>query len=379
MQTGRKLRLLAASFAAALVLAGCGGGGGTEPPRTSISKVVVAGDSLADVGTFGYKFTVQNSADPAAGYPVYPQIVAANFGVTSQCAFFRSSNGVSFTTTAGCTNFAVGDSRIFNPASHGGDTAPYAVSMQLATALQANGGSYAATDLLVVDGGGNDAADLVSAYLAAASSPATYQAFLLQLLTPAELAAASSPEAAAGLYMQKLADRYYAMIKTNALDKGATHVAVLNIPNITLTPRLQQVLAGVTAQAGAARAEALRGAVVQWLSAFNARLQADVAGDTRVALVDFYADMTDEISNPTQYGLSNVTTPACPVTGSSGGLPTYTFTTCTSAALDAAPPAGMTAGWWKTYTFSDSFHPTPFAHSLLASSVSRAIARAGWL
>jgi hypothetical protein len=84
MQTG-KLHLLAAAFAAAALLAGCGGGGGTEGPRSDIQKVTVAGDSLADVGTFGMKFTVQNAADPAAGFPIFPQLVAQNFGIASQC------------------------------------------------------------------------------------------------------------------------------------------------------------------------------------------------------------------------------------------------------------------------------------------------------
>lgn len=366
MQTGRKLRLLAAAFAAAAVLAGCGGGGGSDGPRVPISKVVVAGDSLADVGVTGIKFTVQNSADPA-GFPIFPQIVASNFGVTGQCNYFTTTAA----TNAACTNFAVGGGRILGSSIQD-------IPTQLATAAQVNG-SYGARDLLIVDGGGNDAADLVTAYLGAQANPAAYQTFILRLLTPAELAAAGSPEAANALYMQKLADRYYGAIKTNTLDKGATHVAVLNIPDITLTPRFQQVLAGVTAQAGATRAQQLQAGIRQWVGAFNARLKTNIGTDARVALVDFYADFTDQVLNPSVYGVSNSTTPACPVTGTSGGLPSYTFTTCTSAALDAAPPAGATAGWWQAYAFSDSFHPTPFGHRLLASSVSRAIARAGWI
>jgi phospholipase/lecithinase/hemolysin len=94
--------------------------------------------------------------------------------------------------------------------------------------------------------------------------------------------------------------------------------------------------------------------------------------------VDFYADFTDEVNNPANYALSNAADASCPVTGvGSDGLPSYTFPTCTSAALDALP--GKTAGWWKSYAFSDGFHPTPLGHGLLAASVSRALARAGWL
>ena len=95
-------------------------------------------------------------------------------------------------------------------------------------------------------------------------------------------------------------------------------------------------------------------------------------------MVDFYSDFADEVANPAGYGLSNAAETACPVTGKgSDGLPTYSFPTCTSAALDST--AGKTAGWWKTYAFSDGFHPTPMGHNLLAASVSRALARAGWL
>jgi outer membrane lipase/esterase len=387
MTTGRTLRLLAAALAGAAILAGCGGGGGTEPPRASIARVVVAGDSLADAGTFGLKFTVQNAAS-AAGFPIYPQIVAQDFGVAAPCNFYVFT-GSTFVpnTTAGCTDFAVGGGRIVNPASNGGVTAPFDIPVQLATAVQVAGGSWTSTDLLIVDGGGNDAADLVTAYLGAgtgAGGLANYQAFLAQQLDAATIAATlpqpNGAALAAGLYMQKLADTYYGAIKANALDKGATHVAVQNVADITLTPRFQQVLGAVGNSSGAAAATQLQGAIRQWLSAFNSRLAADVGGDARVALVDFYADMTDEMAHPASYGLTNVTTPACPITGVDGsGLPTYTFATCTSAALDAKPPSGATAGWWQTYAFSDSFHPTPFGHRLLAASVSRAIARAGWL
>ncbi len=387
MTTGRTLRLLAAALAGATILAGCGGGGGTEPPRASIARVIVAGDSLADVGTFGMKFTVQDSTS-TAGFPIFPQIVAQDFGVNSQCNFYVFT-GSTFVpnSTAGCTNYAVGGGRIVNPASNGGVTAPFDIPVQLATALQVTGGSWKDTDLLIVDGGGNDAADLVTAYLGAstgAGGVANYQAFLAQQLDGATIAATlpqpNGAAIAAGLYMQKLGDTYYAAIKANALDTGATHVAVLNAPDITLTPRFQQVLGAVTNSSGATASAQLQAAIRQWVSAFNSELQAKVNGDGRVALVDFYSDFSDEIAHPASYGLTNVTTPACPITGlDTSGLPTYNFAVCTTAALDASPPSGLTAGWWQTYAFSDSFHPTPFGHHLLAASVSRAIARAGWL
>ena len=52
---------------AACLLAACGGGGSDTTPASAVTSVKVAGDSLADSGTFGYKFTVQGSAATGAG------------------------------------------------------------------------------------------------------------------------------------------------------------------------------------------------------------------------------------------------------------------------------------------------------------------------
>ena len=377
---------LVAALAASLGLVGCGGND-SLPTKTPISKVYVMGDSLADAGTFGIKFTVQDASNPK-GFPIWPQIVASNFGLDAlaQCNFYSLNfdGSLRAAPNAACTNFAIGGGRVYAKASDGDPTSPLNVGVQMAT--KASLGAYTANDLVLIDGGGNDAADLVGAYLGASSGAAgvaAYQAFLLQQLdatTVGTLLSVPNTGAAqaAGAYMQKLADTFYGQIKAQVLDKGATHVAVLNMPDITLTPRFRMVLAGVTQQAGAATAQALQGAIRQWISAFNAKLQANIGTDARVALVDFYADFTDEVNNPANYALSNATDASCPVTGlGSDGLPTYTFPTCTSAALDAMP--GKTAGWWKTYAFSDGFHPTPLGHGLLAASVSRALARAGWL
>jgi outer membrane lipase/esterase len=368
--TRRALALTA--FAAAALVAACGGGGDAAGPKQSFTRLIVAGDSIADVGVFGAKFTVQNAAAPAAGYPIYPEIVGSNYGLSGQCNFFASSTGgASFTTKAGCTNYAVGSGRVFNTAAQGGQSAPFAVPMQLATAVAAAGGSWKTTDLILVDGGGNDAADLITGYL---SGQSAYTTVLLQQLDSATIGATLAQQSGlltGGLYMQKLADTYYNAIKANTLDKGATHVAVLNMPDVTLTPRLKAVMAQVAAAQGATLAAQLDGAFKQWVAAFNTQLAARIAGDTRVALVPFAEDFTDEVNNPAAYGLTNATTPSCPVSG----FPA----TCLDTTLNAAPPAGLAANWWSTWAFADGFHPTPYGHRLLAASISRALARAGWL
>ena len=368
---------------AALGLTACGGNDAL-PPKASVSKVYVMGDSLADVGTFGLKFTVQDASNPK-GFQIWPQLVANAMGVdgSAQCNVFSFANNTfGLNSTAGCTNYAIGGGRIIAGASNGGAASPINVGVQMG--MRAAAGNYSASDLVLIDGGGNDAADLVGAYLGASSAAGlqAFQAFLAQQLDAATIGAllpqTNGAALAAGAYMQTLADTFYGQIKAQVLDKGATRVAVLDMPDITLTPRFQAVLGGVAAASNAATAQALQGAIRQWIGAFNARLASRFAGDSRVAVVPFYADFTDEVNNPASYQLSNVTTASCPVVGlDSQGLPNYSFPTCTSAALDALP--GKTPGWWKSYAFSDGFHPTPFGHQLLAASVSRALARAGWL
>ena len=371
------------TMVAALGLTACGGND-PLPPKASVGKVYVMGDSLADAGTFGLKFTVQDATNPK-GFQIWPQLVANAMGLdgSQQCNVFTFANNTfGLNTTPGCTNYAIGGARVIAGASNGGAASPLNVGVQLG--LRAAAGNYSASDLVLIDGGGNDAADLVGAYLGASSAAGlqAFQAFLGQQLDAATIGAllpqTNGPALAAGAYMQTLADTFYGQIKAQVLDKGATRVAVLDMPDITLTPRFRAVLTGVAAATNAATAQALQGAIRQWIGAFNARLASRFAGDSRVAVVPFYADFSDEVNNPASYQLSNVTDAACPVVGlGSDGLPAYSFPTCTSAALDALP--GKTPGWWKSYAFSDGFHPTPFGHQLLAASVSRALARAGWL
>jgi phospholipase/lecithinase/hemolysin len=378
---------VAAACAAALLVS-CGGGGGDTTTRAQVGSLKVAGDSLADVGTFGYKFTVQGSASL-----IYPERVAQSFGLGTGCSFFKFT-GTTFipNPTAGCTNFAVGGGVINGPGSGLTASDPRNLNVQLSAAVA--GGNYAATDLLLVDGGGNDAATLVGAYLKAATDGgASYLAVLGTQLTPAQVAAAAAG-GAAGLatagstYMTALADTYYGLIKSLALDKGAQRVAVLNMPGITNTPRFQTVLDSIAAANGGGTAGATARAQSEalfkgWVVAFNTQLATRASGNAAVAVVDFYTSFNDQVANPAQFTLTNVKTPACPITGvGSDGLPTYTFPTCTDAALSAqTPPAGATGGanWWRSYAFSDSFHPTPYGHQLLAQLISRTLATAGWL
>jgi phospholipase/lecithinase/hemolysin len=316
-----RYRILAASLATAGLLAACGGGSGADTtPRAKITSVKVMGDSLSDSGTFGYKFTVQNATLTGAGSnQVWAERVAGLYNV-SLCPRF---NGTSFTPNTSCNNYAVGGGRIYYPSA---PTAPISITQQI---LLAGAAGFTADDLAVIDGGANDAADVVGAFLAASRDQgASFQALLSTKIDAATLGALlqqgqTGMAQAGGLYMQNLAKGFVSSIQTNVLGKGAT----------------------------------------------------------RVAIIDFYSEFRQQMADPAQYAYTNVKKPACPATGvGSDGLPTYSFPTCTEAALSASIPVGETsANWWKSYAFADSFHPTPYGHQQMSQLASRTLARAGWL
>lgn len=369
------------TVALAAVLASCGGG-------SDVTAVKVAGDSLADAGTFGFKFTVQGAS--LTQTRIWTDHVADAADVDPLCPRYTATgpNTVAANPAAGaCTSHAVGGARI-NVAGTAGDGTPFSVLQQL---RDLGASPYGERDVLLVDGGGNDAADLIGAYLGAGSDGgAAFVGLLGELLSPPQVAQAvaggtTGLAQAGGLYMAALADTLVDTLQTQALAKGAKRVVVVNAPDVTRTPRFQAVLAGV-AQAsgggatGAAVAEQIATLARSWVGAFNGRLAQRLAGEPRVAVVDFYSALNQWLASPAAYGLSNTTTPACPVTGTDAqGLPAYSIQTCTEAALTTAAPAGAGAGWWNTYVFSDNFHGTPRTNLLMGNLVNDTLAARGWL
>jgi outer membrane lipase/esterase len=390
----KKLKLVLGAALAAALVAGCGGGGGSAvSTNLAGGSVKVVGDSLADSGVFGFKWAMQgNAANPML---LWTDRIAATFG-GALCPRYGATSATTVAlnpAAAACTSYAVGGGRINFPlAATTGFAIPEQMK-QLATEKP-----YSPNDLLLVDGGGNDAADLVGAYIKAGQGSAGDFVGLTGSLGVSITAPGAAGLAQAGTaYMQALADKFYSDIKVQALDKGARKVAVLNMPGITNTPRFQDTLnliaAGTAAAtpgddatkaaAGAAARAQSEALFKSWVEAFNARLASKFAGESRVLVIDFYSSFNDQIANPAQYGLTNVKTPACPTTGTGAdGLPTYNAAACTADSLSATtPPAGAVGGsnWWKTYAFSDGFHPTIYGYQLLGQLVAKELAVKGWL
>jgi phospholipase/lecithinase/hemolysin len=377
----RFVKQLALGSITVVLLAACGGGS-EIPLKVQIKSVKVIGDSLSDsgtfngIGSFGRVFSVQDSSTQ-----IWPELVAASFGITSLCNTFKFTGATYVAnTTPGCTNFAVGGALIQNTSAQGGALSPLSIPYQLVAAAT-TATTYSASDLLLIDGGGNDAAGLTGAILADQTLTA-FNAFTANLGIAAAISQATA--AARGSdYMKKLADSFSQSVKTYALDKGASRVVIVNLPGITNTPRFVATLNQISAAygggvAGAAAKTQTDQMVRAWIAAYNAQLATNFSGNSSVVIVDLNTEMDNQIANPAQYGLTNVTTPLCPSSGASA----VTWLQCNATALsNQAPPAGSNgkADWWKTYAFSDEFHPTPYGHKLLAQLVNKSLVSAGWL
>lgn len=354
-----------AAMLAALVLTACGGG---APP---VSAVKVVGDSLADSGTFGFKFTVQ-------GNPIWTDLVAQSVDAPPLCPRYKALSAsvvVPNPDAAACNSYAVGGARINPPGAEPADSSPFSVVQQLKTLAAEQ--RFKPDELLLVDGGGNDVADLVSAYLKAGTPVAaggdggqSYGALLGELLTPAEVGAnLANPLAAGSMYMTRLADLLADTVEQQALLRGARRVVVVNVPDVTVTPRFLFVLQVVAAQSSPANAAGIKTLTGLWVNAFNTQIQKRLAKYPQIVMVDFNGLLNQWVSNPSAYGLTNVTTPACPNIAPAGQEPSYFLGGCNEALLNAK----FSGDGWKSYVFSDNFHGTPRTNELVADAVMEAV------
>jgi outer membrane lipase/esterase len=401
------LRIVAASLLA-LGLASCGGGGGSKNSNpTGVTSVRVFGDSIADSGTFGIKFTVNNAGPGGSATPIWTELVANTLGLPSVCPFF-SIAGTSVATAPACKSYAVGGGRINNLTNKDAppsNTNPWSIphQMELAFSTFAAAGAAAAfpaNELILVDGGGNDSADVIGAFIGAGdirnpSGIRDYMALLGTMLDSTTInsliavpATAADPVSGAaklgGLYMVAVADKMADAVKTKLLARGATKVAIINAPAVTNTPRFKSVLKAITAASGESTANGVQAFSRAWTQAFNDRLKVLLGADARVVIVDLFTDFDNQVNLPAQFGLTNpissitgVIDTACLITGQDASmLPKYDFVTCTAANLDAIPAKKSV---WRTQSFSDGFHPTPYGHVLASQLVNKTLASKGWM
>ena len=359
----KTLHGLALAAVTSLLLAACGGGDGDQSPKVQYSKVVVFGDSLSDVGTYatpgiqalgGGKFTV-NGADAK----IWIELLAAQAGVPAPCAAQTGleasgpleSLAAPIANIPGCYNYAQGGARVtelvgpFNKALLAFDntdgylgqlTDP--VINQLTRHLAVTGGSFAADDLVTVLAGGNDVfmnLGTVSATVAAGGDPT---------------AAATAAVTAMGTAGAQLAGYIKALVLAN----GATHVVVVNLPDVSQTPF------GLSVDAST------QGLIRTMVTTFNDQLASGLAGSDGVLLVDAYTQGQDQFARPAQYAVSDPTALACDLAKTPIGS-----LTCSAASVVAADVSH--------YAYADPVHPTPYGYRLLAEFVTDRMLKMGWL
>lgn len=431
----KKFGVLVTALAAAAFLAGCGGGGaGNQSSRVAFTQMVNFGDSLSDVGSYATALVAANgeghysingdfSADGIL-HTNWTEFIAAQLDLDQPCAaevgldsvgalYFLAQAPVDSTT---CTNYAQGGAMVTSPVGPGNATlyTAYGVSSgqlgqltkpvvsQVASYLSAHT-AFTSSQLVTVLAGGNDLlldralmVDTVVAQVVAGT--------ISQANAPAAIEAAATTAITA---MTTAGTQLATLVKEQIIANGATHVVVVNVPDVSKTP---DAALWLTTGAGVVVEPIHPHLTLDMVNAFNAALAAGLSVDTSVALpksslaevtwVDAFANNDDQIAHPSSYSLTNVTTPACKLTPASatdstatglelpnsvypGGLyvpiASSLFCTATTLITDSANATSTDANGVQHYLFADTVHPTPWGYRLLAQLVAEKMAIKGWL
>jgi phospholipase/lecithinase/hemolysin len=332
-------KVCAAIFAVVItLLTACGGEGGGSSSGGSAAvrtggihlQIVSFGDSLSDVGTYapiasavgGGRFTTNPGQ-------VWTQDVAQYYGDTLSVAFtISATHKLSAQNGLG---YAEGGATVATPASSynfltdviGNIEMP--VNQQVSSYLAAHK-SFNSNQLVLVWAGANDV-------LRAGALPA----------------AAQTVQAAATTLAQ--------VVIGQIVQKGATHVVVVNVPNIGVSPK------GIASPDGGAN-------LTQLSQMFNATLNAALPADGmqgKIIQIDSYTWL-DQILLSFQangFVVSNTSVACDPAK------------TPDATALLCSPRTYVTANADQTYIFADDLHPTTRAHALFAQFVEQQIANSG--
>ena len=375
---------LSAAIAAAALLVACGGG--SDDNKVQFTSVVSFGDSLSDAGTYkvgtiaalgGGKFTVNGAG--SSSY-TWTEDLAVAVKAPAQCAArtgllpnLPGVTGAAVTDIAGCYNYAQGSSRVTSEGSGPNGVALQAYGQQnlgfMANSLmeQMNrhltkvGGVYSGKELVTVNSGGNDSFMQLNglAYAAGGGAAAVgagtiagWPQSVLNTVAGGGAAATNAAASAAVAAMGQAGTELAGYIKTLIVAKGARYVVVRNLGNINLTPYGRTLDSGTQAL------------ITNMTQAFDSQLSAGLSGTAGVVILDDYTISNDAAANPAKYGYTSVTAVACGNNAFGGAS-----IVCNSTNV----VAGSTQ-----YAFSDSVHPTPYAHQKEADAAYALLVTAGW-
>lgn len=300
-----RIRILAGALA--LALAG-------SAAAAQFDNVVVFGDSLSDNGNLSFSIPGFPLPKPSR-FTTNPGLV----GIEHVADFY----GITLTpSVTGGTDFAFGGAGVDNNVQAGVPTLPQQLQMYLA----ANGGKADPNALYSVWGGANDVFFNVGLAQAGLIDSAQVQTNL-QTAAQDELTLIGQLGAA-----------------------GAKRVIVFDLPDIGKTPdSLALGPAGVT-----------QGTELSII--YNSTLNAGLAKTgVDIIPIDTFGLINEVVADPSRYGFTNVTTPAC------GTAPGTTSLECGPQGSGA--PFTYAPGTNDTFLFADGVHPTTAAHALLGQYV----------
>ena len=380
-----KLALTGVAFAA--LLSACGG---SSDNRIQFAKVVTFGDSVSDAGAYqvgdiaalgGGKFTVNGVANN-----IWTEALAANLGAGTQCAAqtgLLPNNGVmgaAVVNIAACNNYAQGSSRVTAVGS-----GPNGVALQRAPYNQVNlgliadsiqnqinrhvnkVGAFGATDVVTVNGGGNDFFMQLGAVGAAATGGAAAQgagtiagwpAATVGAVAAGGEAAVNAASNAAVTAMGQAGAELAVYVKTLIVAKGAKYVVVRNLGDLNGTPF------------GSTFGASTRQLSTAMTTTFNNSLKQGLAGVEGVIYFDDYTRGQAIATNPAAAGYSNVTGFAC-------GRDAFSRPGDVIGSSIICNARTLVPGDTSKYAFSDSVHPTPFAAQDAAAFTVRLMRNAG--
>ena len=437
----KKFHVLTVACAAAAFLAGCGGNSaGDQSPRFAFTQMVNFGDSLSDVGTYkttivgangGGRYSINGDLSSSGLlYTNWTEYLAGTLHLSQPCPaevglasvgslFFLAQAKVDSST---CLSYAQGGSEVTNPYGPGNAylwtqyhsasgqlgqlTKP--VVTQVADYLSAHSG-FTNSQIVTVLAGGNDLF-IDRALTVDAQTQAVLTAEAAGQIDATTAATQIAGFATTAIQQMTLAGSQLAdLVKTQMIANGATHVVVVNLPDVSLTPDNANWLAtGAGHYVDPIHAHL----TLDMTTAFNTALQSGLSVTTvngnavsslpEVAFVDAFTASQQQATQPAAYGLTNITTPACLLPAANatalaaaptpaptgltvpgvGWIPLSSSLFCTKNTLIAADAANVTptdATGVLHYLYADSVHPTPYGYRLLAELVGEQLAIKGWL
>ena len=402
----------------------------TSPPGGGFKQIVAFGDSLSDdgaytlaaVSTYGATVPFTGLPYPAGGQFTVNGDTSGNWtgvlasslklGLTPNVIGYGTPSGVMYLGAAGptsaptfcafsappssgqatCTNFAQGGSMVSNAngIGHSGGALTLPVTTQVQNYLAQFNGSFNSNQLVTVLAGNNDiftALGTVSATVTQAvtqavtsalqQNPSLTPAQIAQIQAEAQQSATTSAVSAAQTNVATAADELAAQIKL-ITSKGAKYVMVYTLPDSSQTPFGRGLpYTGMTPPQAPPAGYVCDNTVTttpcyllsNLVQVFNQRLLNDLQGQP-VKVLDGYSLLNQEVTNPAQFGFTNVTTPWCnPATTSS--------LLCNVNTPYAA--AGASAANLGTWLFADTVHPTPAGYKIIASTTLQAMKGFGWI